>query len=516
MKTLLLLLFVPSVIAAQTGRGRVSIQNGTLVTDQGTLLRGAYISTDFTDNIASPSEISAIKFLGLNCIHLYAECAELQAPGDKVALVDSIIDLAEDDSLYVIMTIGGCNRNGEFDSAFVHDFWEFYAPRYAGRPHVIYEIMNEPFAWQAPYDLATLEMEKWAYNLIRSLAPETHILLMSYASAVNELSMVEDLDYISDAVEWDNASLAIHGYGTASENTRDLITTVKNSGYAITVTEPEEVANSYLNLAPTRVFEEEFVSYTHFINVTNLVNDPSVYIEILERSELRWEPDFGTWPQSIAEINYINPYEMIEAGFYDEGYGLALHHGETYFGYISSNNYLAYYNLDFQEGPVSFTAQCSGNNGGSIELHLDSLEGIVIGTCTVTPTGAWDVYSTFSCGVTHFEGIHKIYMLFRGNEYDLFNIKSFVFNKPVDNIEIEDLSVKEGPKIYPVPADELIYVAADKDCRAEIYNLQGQFLFFTDVSPDQNSVDVSRLAPGNYVLNLISEGEVVPGFFSVR
>jgi uncharacterized protein YmfQ (DUF2313 family) len=157
---------------------------------------------------------------------------------------------------------------------------------------VLFEIMNEPFAWSAPYDEATLEMEKWAYQLIRAHAPATHILLLSYASATNEFSIVEDMRSLDAVVDWNNASLAMHGYSTASENFRGLIRTVKDSGYAVTITEPESVGNTYLNLATTRVFEEEYVSYAHFINVKNLVNDASLFIDRVESSELRWQPDF--------------------------------------------------------------------------------------------------------------------------------------------------------------------------------------------------------------------------------
>jgi hypothetical protein len=517
MKTLLFLLFIPVCIYAQKGRDRVSIQNGTIVTDRGTLLRGAYISTDYTNTIASKSEISAIKNLGLNCIHLYAECSQFQEPGDRVLLVDSVINMAEEDSLYVIMTIGGCDQNGQFDSAFVYDFWNFYAPRYADKTHVIFEIMNEPFSWSAPYDATTLEMEKWAYQLIRSHAPATHILLMSYASAVNELSIVEDLRSLDAFVDWGNASLAMHGYGTASENFRELIRTVKDSGYAFTITEPESIENTYVNLATTRVFEEEHVSYTHFINVRDLVNDPSLFTDRIESSELQWEPDFGTWPQSITAIHYINPYTTIEAGFYDEGYGLILQYGQTTFGFISNNDYLAYYNLDFQKGPVSFETECSSAGaGGNIELHLDSLNGTLAGTCPVTPTGNWDTYATYSCDVSHFDGIHKLYMLFRGNNYDLMNFRSFVFNKAADLIDQESSSGKTGYLIYPVPADADINIAIENDCRAEIYNLRGQLLISKTISPAQSSIDVSRLPSGSYVLTLRSGSTIISEIFSVR
>ena len=157
---LVILMLINSLTFSQTPRARVKIQDGTLVTDRGTLLRGAFISTDNSDYIPTEDEIASIKELGLNSIHLYAECAALgDSAGQKYILVDSIVNMTERDSLYLVITIGGCGEEGSFNSSFVNNFWKFYAPRYKDRTHVIYEIMNEPFAWSAPYDSMTIAME---------------------------------------------------------------------------------------------------------------------------------------------------------------------------------------------------------------------------------------------------------------------------------------------------------------------------------------------------------------------
>jgi hypothetical protein len=147
-------------------RERVQIKNGTLVTDRGTLLRGAYFSADGKISyLPSRKYITNIKKLGLNCIHVYAECPEFQKPGDKSELIDNLVKWTGDESLYLILTIGGCSRNGQFDLKFVKDFWNFYAPRYKDKTHVIYEICNEPFQWTAPYDAGTIDMEKTVYDI---------------------------------------------------------------------------------------------------------------------------------------------------------------------------------------------------------------------------------------------------------------------------------------------------------------------------------------------------------------
>ena len=95
------LLFFSSIhLHAQ--RDRVQILDGTLVTDKGTLLRGACFSTDISDYIPSEEEVACIKELGLNTLHLYAECEDMtDYPGQNYIAVDSIVNMTERDSLYI-------------------------------------------------------------------------------------------------------------------------------------------------------------------------------------------------------------------------------------------------------------------------------------------------------------------------------------------------------------------------------------------------------------------------------
>ena len=81
------------------------------------------------------------------------------------------------------------------------------------------------------------------------------------------------------------------------------------------------IINEYANLALTRVFEQEHVSYLHFVSVERLINDASVYKSRVESSDVRWTPEFGSWPESITEITYQDPYRYRIAIFYDEGSG---------------------------------------------------------------------------------------------------------------------------------------------------------------------------------------------------
>lgn len=440
-----LLLFLPLFIAlsifafSQTPRGRVQIHNGTLVTDSGTLLRGCYISTDGNWPMTPIKEdIKTIKDFGLNTIHLYAENSCCQFPGEKEADIDSIVKWTENDSLYLILTVGSW---GGSDLEWISAFWKKYALKYKDKTHVIFEISNEPFEWSAPYDSATLAMEKSMYDTIRFYAPETHIQFMSYALNSNIDSAIADIKSLGQGINWENASIAVHGYVHSSETNRVFMKTLQDSGFAVTVTEVPVIRarnngsiDQYANLAMIRVCEEEFISYVNFLVPNDLTNKPYVYKSKIENSEIRWIPDFGTWPANLHQINFINPYSLIFPGFYDEA-AHGVNHDYDFKIYVIDtihpiNPYIAFYNLDFKDGPVSLLIETSYMQTNSrAEVHLDSLNGTQIGLCQL-PISEWDKDVVFSCPVTNIKGIHNIYLVLKSETYFCGIINNILFIKP--------------------------------------------------------------------------------------
>jgi hypothetical protein len=71
--------------------------------------------------------------------------------------------------------------------------------------------VNEPQAWSAPYNSNTLTMEKNAFAKIRGLAPDTHIMMMSYSQPNNWDKAASACAGLG--IMWDNASVAFHTYG---------------------------------------------------------------------------------------------------------------------------------------------------------------------------------------------------------------------------------------------------------------------------------------------------------------
>jgi beta-glucosidase len=95
---------------------------------------------------------------------------------------------------------------------------------------------------------------------------------------------------------------------------------------------------------------------------------------------------------------------------------------------LSDGTYLEYRNVDFGTGASQFNARiAAASSGGSIEVHLDSTTGALIGKLTVTPTGGWQTFTTQTCPVTNATSVHDVFLVFRTSSSLSCNINKFDF-----------------------------------------------------------------------------------------
>ncbi|MDM7926418.1 MAG: carbohydrate-binding protein [bacterium] len=435
---------VHSGAAAGSGRGRVTLSGGTIVTDRGTLLRGARVSTDATERLPRRSDVTYVKQCGLNSIHLYAESFVRHSPGQLHALVDSLVAWTRRDSLYLVLTIGCLDRNGFHDYDFTMNFWRYYAPRYADETHVVYEIHNEPHAWEPPYPDSTLAMERDAYAVIRSHAPETHVLFFSYACPSNSAGMLRDIGKLGTGIDWSNASVGTHGYNVSYSTLESVMNDVRSAGYGITNTEPcyvqiTDPATVAQFRTQVRVFEWNGISYLNFHSIEEL-RQPARFKSLIATAGLSWTPDFGTWPPPVR----WNPYADMEAEYFsDQGGPSGVVDLETRVGFVSNGDWIRFRSVDFGSGASRFGIRAaSGGIGGSVEIRLDSTDGFLAGRVSIAPTGGWDVWTEKSCGVTGASGSRDLVLKFTGGEYDLFDVDRFRFTPAGTGVRPED---RESP-----------------------------------------------------------------------
>ena len=156
-------------------------------------------------------------------------------------------------------------------------------------------------------------------------------------------------------------------------------------------------------------------------------------------AKMHYNPD-GTikevpyWQETkLEQIENFNPYRRVEAETMAWGYGLkAENHknGGLYITDIDDNEYLCVRGVDFgKKGAKKFSVSAACvEKGGMIEIRLDSTEGQVIGSVSISPTGGLDIYKQMSCRIKNAKGVHDLYFCFKGEKGNkLFNLDYWEF-----------------------------------------------------------------------------------------
>jgi len=99
---------------------------------------------------------------------------------------------------------------------------------------------------------------------------------------------------------------------------------------------------------------------------------------------------------------------------------------------INNGDYIKVKSVDFGTGATSFDARVAASSGGgSIELHLESVSGTMIGACPVAATGGAQTWATQTCTVTSTTGVHDLFLKFTGSgSGNLFTFNWWKFGGP--------------------------------------------------------------------------------------
>jgi hypothetical protein len=286
----------PSDLPVTHDRGRVQVRDGNLLTDKGTRLRGVTFGLD-----DSPSDVHFERAFiaqlsaetGLNAFHAYADNSG-EAVGTHAAQVDELVEATSAAGMYLILGMGGGKAGGSFDLQKVRAFWSFYAPRYATRTHVLYEILNIPDnGCNVPYKPETLAMEKDVYALIRGIAPSTHVALFSFVAQPTGSALTTALDAVEGSVDWSKASVAFHTQLCAGkDNVSALLSVARARNIAVFGSEMPFVSS----FQSTAELETQRVGWFNFEWLV-LNRDLAAFRDAHTNARISWCPDFGTWPE---------------------------------------------------------------------------------------------------------------------------------------------------------------------------------------------------------------------------
>lgn len=172
------------------------------------------------------------------------------------------------------------------------------------------------------------------------------------------------------------------------------------------------------------------------------------------------KPIKGTYA-GIEQLHEMNPYERIDAETIAWNAGVQVAQcaqpGKIFEDYntaltdLQDGDWTSVAELSFGEnGADEFEAYAASENGGEIEIRLDSPEGSLIGTLKVPATGSDETYQKVSCKVDHVTGTRNVFLVFKGTaEGNLMNVDYYQFtekeavnpddgNKPDDDNKPDD------------------------------------------------------------------------------
>ena len=143
--------------------------------------------------------------------------------------------------------------------------------------------------------------------------------------------------------------------------------------------------------------------------------------------------------QGVDQVANLNPYKRTEAETIGWNGGISTERCQAPGSIVNSINldvtsinngdWLAVSKADFGTGAKSFKTNIASTIGGTIEIHLDSLDGQLIGTLNVGSTGGEQKWKEMQCDVKSVSGVHNIFFKFNGvDNKNLFNMDYWQFN----------------------------------------------------------------------------------------
>lgn len=149
-------------------------------------------------------------------------------------------------------------------------------------------------------------------------------------------------------------------------------------------------------------------------------------------------PPFDMTKEGVAAVAHLNPYVRTEAETIAWASGIETEkcrEGGMNVTDIDDGDFIRVMNVDFgATGASAFLARVASDakpkasKGSTIELHLDTADGPLIGTVPVSDTGgAW---KTEAAAVTGATGVHDLFFVFKGEPTgDLFKFDFWQFDK---------------------------------------------------------------------------------------
>lgn len=170
---------------------------------------------------------------------------------------------------------------------------------------------------------------------------------------------------------------------------------------------------------------------------------------------------------------------------------------------ISNDFYTGYFNIDFGlNGADSAKFRISSTSStGTIEVHLESPSGSLLGTATISSTGDFSLYKTITCPIAVTKGLQNIYLVYKGTG-TICKLNYFSFIEDI-NSAVNLISENKLIEIYPNPVVNQLNVNCYEHSikSIKIGDLNGRILNQnTENKGNITTMDVSNLSKGVYLI----------------
>ena len=162
-------------------------------------------------------------------------------------------------------------------------------------------------------------------------------------------------------------------------------------------------------------------------SVSNVTGVNDIYFVFSGNANFDW---FMFTESSAKPTAIINAFATIQAESYNSASStnvqtISVATGGNAVGYIESNDYVVFNNVNFGTGAKSFKAKVASASGSTsdIQVRLGSSTGTLLGTLSAPSLSSWDTYSELACNIINTSGINDLYLVFTGP----INVDWFIF-----------------------------------------------------------------------------------------
>ena len=199
-------------------------------------------------------------------------------------------------------------------------------------------------------------------------------------------------------------------------------------------TGPWKYAGEIMPLCETNSFTNhcgvaDFKGHSYFFYHTGKLPQGGGFGRSVAVEEFQYNAD-GSFPtimptdEGVKPVDTFSPYRRVEAETMAFSKGVKTEQNDAIGVYVTdihNGDYIKLQNVDFGTAwPTSFTARvASGLRGGSIEVHIDSLGGALLGTLDVPGTGGWEQWQTLTADLTPLTSPVRnvdLYLTFKGRK----------------------------------------------------------------------------------------------------